>query len=648
MVASGREQRCAADADAAARHGTTDPRRRADLRMPTLQFDQTRETMGIFHFDYHKGPADVRMRIEDWRRIGRYLLPEWRQTVQLLFCIVAAAALVVIPGLLMRDVIDQAIPQRRPGLLVLLVAGMIVAPLIANLLGVWQSYIATRLGQDVMFDIRTRMYDQLLRQSLKFYTNTRPAEALSRLQNDVGGIQAVVSGTLVNLAGNVLTVVATAVVILILDWRLALVALAILPVFILPTRKVGQARGRIAGRTQEVVADFGSYVQERLSIGGFLLTRLFGTQDVELEKFRQKAGAIRDLMIEQNSLGRWFLMFIMSFASVGPALIYGIGGWEAITGAITTGTIVAFVNYLGRLYAPASALVNAQVDLISATALFRRIFAYLDLPIDIAEPAEPVAIADPRGTLRFAGVSLAYDGPGGRRALDDVSFEVAPGKMVALVGPSGAGKTTVTYLATRLYDPSAGAITLDGVDLRSLDRRVLARSIASVTQEAIFFNSSVRDSLLYAKSDATDEEIARACRLAQVDDVIASLPDGMATVIGEKGYKLSGGERQRLALARIALRDPKLILLDEATSSLDSQSEARISAALGTLLAGRSSLVIAHRLGTVVRADLILVMDKGRIVDRGTHAELLAREGLYANLYREQFLTHAPDQGAAR
>ncbi|HEY2624890.1 MAG TPA: ABC transporter ATP-binding protein, partial [Dyella sp.] len=439
---------------------------------------------------------------------------------------------------------------------------------------------------------------------------------------------------------NTLTVIAIAAVILHLDWRLALLALAILPIFILPTRKVGQARGRIASRTQEQIAEFNSYVQERLSIGGFLLMRLFGTQQVERQRFQQNAGAIRDLVIEQNSLGRWFLMFITSFASVGPALIFLVGGWEAIAGTVTTGTIVAFVTYLGRLYAPASALVNAQVDLISATALFRRIFEYLDLPIEVDDAASPTSISQPRGALSFKNVSLAYDLPGGRLVLDDVSFEVPPGKMVALVGPSGAGKTSITYLATRLYDPTAGSVCFDDVDLRSIGFGTLARLTASVTQEAIFFNATVKDSLLYAKPDASDEEIERACRLAQVHDVIAPLPNGLMTVIGEKGYKLSGGERQRLALARIALRDPKLIILDEATSSLDSQSEAQISEALKTLLAGRSSLVIAHRLSTVIRADLILVLNQGRIVDRGTHAELLSRQGLYATLYREQFLAH--------
>lgn len=592
--------------------------------------------MNSFHFDYQKAPASVQIEVSDWRRIARYVLPEWRPTLQLLLCIVASAVLLVIPGLLMRAVIDQAIPQRNTVLVLVLSVGMIVAPLAANLLTVWQSYVATRLGQDVMLDIRNKMYARLQQQSLRFYTNTKSAEALSRLQNDVGGIQAVVSNTLVNLISNGFSILVTAAVIFKLDWRLSLLALVILPMFILPTRKVGQVRGRIAGRVQEATADFGSYIQERLSIGGFLLVRLFGRQDMERALFQEKAATLRALMLEQNSLGRWFLMVIMSFVSVGPALIYLVGGEEAIAGTITTGTVVAFVNYLGRLYTPASAVVNAQVELLTATALFRRIFTYLDLPVEIDNAVSATNSMELSGSLRFDDVSFSYD-VAGKAALDHISFEIPPGKMVAIVGPSGAGKTSISYLVTRLYDPSSGSITFGGVDLRSIRLETLAELTASVTQEAIFFNSTVKESLLYAKPEATEEEIEKACRLAQVHDVIASLPQGLMTRIGERGYKLSGGERQRLALARIALRDPKILVLDEATSSLDSQSEARISAALRVLLEGRSSLVIAHRLSTVIRADLILVIDKGRIVDRGTHSELLAKGGLYQQMYREQF-----------
>ncbi|HZI95064.1 MAG TPA: ABC transporter ATP-binding protein, partial [Patescibacteria group bacterium] len=422
-----------------------------------------------------------------------------------------------------------------------------------------------------------------------------------------------------------------------MDWRLSIIAVGVLPLFIVPTRRVGQIRSRLSGQTQERLAELTSYIQETLSVSGFLLSRLFGAQTHESRRFREKAAAVRDLQIRQNTVGRWFLMWLMMFGSIGPALIYMFGGHEAIAGRITIGTVIAFVTYLGRLYMPASALVNVHVDIMSAVALFRRIFEYLDLPVEIADPERPVRLASPRGELRFESVWMGYEE--GRWTLSDVSFEALPGKMVALVGPSGAGKTTLTYLASRLYDPMRGRVTFDGVDLRQIALEDLSRWTAKVTQETTLFHATVEENLRYARPDATPVEIEQACRLAQIQDVIEKLPQGLATVIGERGYKLSGGERQRLAIARVVLRDPRLLILDEATSSLDSHSEALIQQALEPLLEGRTSLVIAHRLSTILRADTILVMDQGRIVERGTHAGLMSAGGLYARLYDQQFRT---------
>jgi ATP-binding cassette subfamily B protein len=479
------------------------------------------------------------------------------------------------------------------------------------------------------------MYGKLLRQSLRFFTNIKSGEILSRIQNDVGGVQGVVSGTLVSLATNALVVVTTLVVLFRMDWRLSLIAVGVLPLFILPTRRVGQIRSRLSSQTQERLAEMTSTVQETLSVSGFLLARLFGAQAHEGSRFREKAGAVRELQIRQSMAGRWFLMWLLMFASIGPALIYLFGGYEAIAGRITVGTIVAFVTYLGRLYGPASALVNVHVDIMSAVALFRRIFEYLDLPVEVADPKNPTRLPHPRGELRFEEVWMGYEE--GRWTLEDVSFEALPGNMVALVGPSGAGKTTLTYLASRLYDPGRGRVTLDGVDLRALALDDLSRYTAKVTQETTLFHASVEENLRYAKPDATLAELEHACRLAQIQDVIKNLPQGLATVVGERGYKLSGGEKQRLAIARVVLRDPRLLILDEATSSLDSSSEALIQQALEPLLEGRTSLVIAHRLSTILRADLILVMERGRIVERGTHTELLVKGGLYSRLYEQQF-----------
>jgi ATP-binding cassette subfamily B protein len=589
----------------------------------------------MFHFNYQEVPKDLKATRGDFTRIARYLLPAWRPSALILSCIVLTSLLGLIPPLLVREIIDRAIPKGDVTRLNWLVAGMIGLPLVGGLIGVWQNYLVTVMSQEVMFNLRDDIYGKVLQQSLRFFTNIKSGEILSRIQNDVGGVQGVVSGTLVSLASNGLVVVTTLVVIFRMDWRLAFIAVGVLPLFILPTRRVGQLRSRLSGKTQERLSELTTHIQETLSVSGFLLTRLFGAQAYERGRFREKAAAVRDLQTQQSMAGRWFLMWLLMFGSIGPALIYLAGGRAVIAGRITLGTMIAFVTYLGRLYMPASALVNAHVDVMSAVSLFRRIFEYLDLPVEVAEPTRPVPLPHPRGELRFESVWMGYEE--GRWTLADISFEALPGRMVALVGPSGAGKTTLTYLASRLYDPARGRVTLDGIDLRDLTFDDLSRCAAKVTQETTLFHATVEENLRYAKPDATREEIEAACRLAQVQDVIENLPSGLATVVGERGYKLSGGEKQRLAIARVVLRDPRLLILDEATSSLDSRSEALIQKALEPLLAGRTSLVIAHRLSTILRADLILVMDQGRIVERGVHAELLARGGLYAKLYDQQF-----------
>jgi ATP-binding cassette, subfamily B, bacterial len=591
--------------------------------------------VGHFHFNYGDAPKGVRIERGDIARIGRYLVPAWRTAILILVCIVATTLLGLIPPYIIKLVIDRAIPGKDGTLLNELVAATIGVTLVGGLIGVGQNYLVTKMGQGVMFDIRNGMYARLLRQSLRFFTNTKSGEILSRIQNDVGGVQGVVTGTLVSLVTNTLIFVSTLVVIFRMDWRLSLVATGVLPLFILPTRTVGRVRKRLSKESSERMAEMTAYIQEALSVSGYLLVRLFGAWTYERERFSGKAAAVRDLEIRQSMAGRWFLMWIIMFASIGPALIYLIGGHEAIAGTVTIGTIVAFVAYLGRLYAPASALVNVHVDIMTAIAKFHRVFEYLDLPVEIDEPAHPVAIASPRGALKFENVWMGY--MDGAWTLEDISFDAEPGRMVALVGPSGAGKTSVTYLASRLYDPGRGRVTFDGVDLRELSLDDLARWTAKVTQETTLFNATVEENLRYAKPEATQDDLERACRLAQIHEVIAALPEGYRTPVGERGYKLSGGEKQRLAIARVLLRDPRLLILDEATSSLDSRSEALIQAALEPLVHGRTSLVIAHRLSTILRADLILVLDRGRIVERGSHGQLLAHGGLYAQLYEEQF-----------
>jgi ATP-binding cassette, subfamily B, bacterial len=580
-------------------------------------------------------PADATVRRADFLRIGRYLLPAWRPCLLILACILLTCLLGLLPPYLMREIIDHAIPKKSGIALNWLVAAMIGSSLASGLLGVWQNYLTTAMAQAVMFDLRNEIYRKLLRQSLRFFTDTKLGEIISRIQNDVGGVQGIVSNTLVSLVTNGVTLVTTLAVIFHLNARLSWLAVAILPFFVVPARRAGHTSRALSKLTQERLAELSAHIQETLSVSGFLLTRLFGANAFEAVRFTRIAAAVRDLQVRQSMLGRWLFMLFMAFATVGPALIYLVGGHEAIAGRLTVGTVVAFVFYLGRLYSPASALAGAHVGIMSGAALFGRIFEYLDLPVEIADPPAPVRLPSPRGNLRFDDVGMRYDAS--TWVLQDITFEVQPGQMVALVGPSGSGKTTLSYLACRLCDPSNGRVTFDDVDLRDLSLGDLSRWTAKVTQETTLFNATVEENLRYGRPDASRADIEAACRVAQVDDVIAALPRGYETIVGERGYRLSGGERQRLALARVVLRDPVLLILDEATSSLDSEAESLVQRALDPLLATRTSLVIAHRLSTILRADLILVLDHGRIVERGSHRELLAHRGLYSRLYHEQF-----------
>ena len=612
-------------------------------------------------YDESKGRARVdRMLL---RRVLAYARPYWAAMLVMLVAIVAVALLGLIPPLLYRALIDDVLPNQNYALLNLLALGMIAIPLLSGLIGVGERYLSARVGEGIIFDLRQEMYEHLQSMSLRFFTHTKSGEIVSRFNNDVVGAQNAVTGTLPNIVTNSITVVSTLIVMISIEWRLALLSVIVLPLFLLPARRVGRILRTIRRAAMEYNADMSSIISETLGINGALLVKTFGRQRQEVDRFRETNRNVRDTGVRRALVGRWFFMGLGIAGAIGTALIYWAGGYMVLEGVITVGTIVAFAAYLVRLYGPISALTNVQVEFATSMVSFERVFEYLDLPVEIKDSPQAVALGDVDGHVRFQDVSFSYldeDGVGkvepaepgtngdspeqivgpaaGRRwALHNLTFEIQPGQLVALVGPSGAGKTTVTYLLPRLYDPTEGRITVDSHDLLEVTQESLAHQIGMVTQETYLFHDTVRANLLYAHPNATQEELEAACRAANIHDFIAGLSDGYDTVVGERGYRLSGGEKQRLAIARVILKDPCFLVLDEATSHLDSESEALIQAALEPLFEGRTNLVIAHRLSTILKADKILVLDGGRLVEDGTHDELLARGGLYAHLYETQF-----------
>ena len=630
------------------------------------------------------------------RRVLKYAQPYRGQIAAMLGIILLSTGLSLLTPLIMRDLIDRTIPSGDIQRLIGLAIALLVLPILGSVINITNRRFNARVGEGVTYDLRVALYSRLQRMSLRFFTNTRVGELMSRLNNDVVGAQNAISNTIVAIITNTIQAIAMLIVMLSMEWHLTLLSVMILPLFILAARMLAGRLRDIARAQMDANASMNAMMNETLNIGGALLVKLFGRRNQEVERFQQRAADVRNRGIDRAMWGSLLFAIIGLVSAVGTALVYGLGGYLAIQKAFTVGTIVAFGAYLGNLYGALQQLTNAPVDFATSMVSFERVFEVIDLPAEIDDQPGAAVLKQVKGELIFEDVSFKYDagqknllnqvrrlgqidnittalsgtaaetklkavqletngtkGANGSEnqseienavrsqaredALDAIRFTVKPGQLVALVGPSGAGKTTLTYLIPRLYDPTAGRILIDGYDLREVTLDSLSEQIGMVTQETHLFHDTIRTNLLYGRLNATQAELESAARAANIHHFICDLPNGYNTVVGERGYRLSGGEKQRLALARVILKDPRILVLDEATSSLDSESEALIQEALKHVMAGRTSIVIAHRLSTILAADLILVMDRGKIVESGKHGELLAQGGLYAHLYETQF-----------
>ena len=642
---------------------------------------------GIPSSDFEPVPKERRART--LRRIVAFFEPYRFQVAIVLGAILATSLIGLINPLLLGLLLDNVIIGGEYDKLNLYVGLMIILPIITGLIGVGQSYLNNVIGQNVMQDLRGALYAHLQSLPLRFFTETRTGEIQSRLANDVGGVQTVVTDTASSLTSNLAVAISTIVAMFLLSWQLAILSLGLTPFFLYLTYRVGRVRREVSGETQKSLAELTATTEETLSVSGILLSKTFGQQENSIRKFRAINKDLAALQIRQAMVGRWFFMIIGTIFSILPAFVYWLAGTMAANGnpeAPTAGAIVAFTTLQSRLFFPLGQLLNIQVEIQGSLALFDRIFEYLDTDPEIIDAPDAVAMdhATMRGKVRFHEVGFQYpteavpssraldaiarghghdDTPGSTEgaveavadalspepmpalqilptfSLDGVDFTAEPGELIALVGPSGSGKTTTTYLVPRLYDVVTGAVEIDDVDVRRIKLASLGEIIGVVTQETYLFHASIRDNLRYARPEATQEELETAARAAAMHDRIMELPNGYETTVGERGYKLSGGEKQRIAIARVLLKDPRILILDEATSALDTVSERLIQTAFERLMEGRTTIAIAHRLSTILRADRILVYERGRIVERGTHAELLALGGLYTRLYEEQFVT---------
>jgi ATP-binding cassette subfamily B protein len=615
------------------------------------------------------------------KRVLSYAKPFRAKIVGVLVLILIAQGLSLLSPLLFGQIIDKALYQSDGGLLDRLSLIIVIIPILNGAIAVGQRYLNSSIGEGVIYHLRSTLYAHLQKMSLHFFTNTKTGELMSRLNNDVVGAQSAINSTLIGIFTNIISVVSTLIVMLLLEWRLTLLGLAVVPLFVLPAQRIGKSLRNIVREQMDLNASMNAMMNETLNVSGALLVKLFGRSNTESTRFADRAKRVADSGVRRSVIGSGLFAALGLISAIGMALTYWVGGHFAIDGVFSAGLIVTFAMYLGQIYGPLQSLANSPVDFATSMVSFERVFELLDMPLEIPEKPDALKLEKVRGEVVFEDVSFSYSEhehnklkevdrggmssvravfseglpvrPNGKPSkeadiasansqartitLQNISFTIKPGQLAALVGPSGAGKTTITYLMPRLYDPYEGRIRIDGHDLRDVTLDSLAENIGMVTQETYLFHDTIRTNLLYAKPDATQAEIEAAARAANIHEFIVGLPDQYDTIVGERGYRLSGGEKQRIAIARVILKDPRILVLDEATSHLDSQSEALIQTALETVMKDRTSLVIAHRLSTILAADLILVLDRGQIVEQGTHAELLAKNGLYANLYETQF-----------
>ncbi len=591
---------------------------------------------------------------ETIRRAWRLARPFRGRLVGYLVLIIAAASLGALPPLLIRQIVDVAIPEARLGLLLTMAAAMVGVAVAMAGLSLVERWVSATIGERFILRLRVILFDHVQRMPLAFFTRTQTGALITRLNNDVIGAQRALTGTLGGVVDNAISVTVTIVAMSLLDWRITLLALTLLPLFVIPARIVGRRLQELAREGMGLNADMNTVMTERFNVSGALLVKLFGRADTEVASFEDRAGRVADIGVRTAVYGRTLFASLGLVGSLATALVYFLGGRQAIAGTLQVGTVVALAMYVTQLYGPLAQLSNARVDLMTALVSFERVFEVVDLVPSITEPDDPVALPEPSGSVALTNVSFRYpsaegtslaslEGPRSTHGMEasdwilrDVDIDAPQGTMTALVGPSGAGKTTLAMLLPRIHDATSGAVTIDGVDVRDLSQADLSHAVGLVTQDPHLFHDSIGNNLRYARADATDQELVAACRAARIHDVIMALPDGYDTIVGERGYRLSGGEKQRVAIARVILKDPAIVVLDEATAHLDSESERHVQAALADVLANRTSFVIAHRLSTVIDADQIIVLDDHRVAERGTHADLLARNGLYANLARTQ------------